>query len=133
MERCDSTTRVLGGTPPDRSRGSSSLELAIILPVVLLVVFGAIQLAIWHHADNTARAAASSCAERARGYDHTTRDGITAGEQLLSQVRGLDNPTVQAYGDGREVRCVVTGEAPLLIAIGDREISQTATLPKERV
>lgn len=114
-------------------RGSSSLELAIILPVVLVVIFGAIQLAIWHHADNTARAAASTCAERARGYDHTVADGVAAGEALLDQVRGLDGATVRARLSGDEVRCVVSGRAPLLIAVGDRTISQAVTLPKERV
>ena len=120
-------------SPRDRSRGSSSLELAIILPVVLLVVFGAIQLAIWHHADNTAHAAAATCAERARGFDHTVQDGIDAGQRLLSRVDGLADPSVEAYGTGREVRCVVTGRAPLLIGFGARSITRTATLPKERV
>lgn len=116
-------------TIPDR--GSSSLELAIIMPVVLFVVFGAIQLAIWHHADNTARAAASTCAERARGFDHDLRDGIAAGERLLAQANGLNAATVRAHRTGAEVRCVVTGRAPLLIAIGDDSITQTAVLPKE--
>ena len=104
-----------------------------MLPLVLAVVFGTIQLAIWHHAVNTAHAAAAACVERARGYDSTAADGEATARRLLAQVRGLDAPTVAAIDDGREVRCVVGGRAPVLLAWGVGPISEAASLPKERL
>ena len=106
--------------------------MAIILPILLLVVLGTVQIAVWHHANNTARAAASACAERARGFDHSAGDGDAAARRTLEQVHGLSEATVAAVDDGFEVRCTVTGTAPTLVSLGP-SISQTVTMPKERL
>lgn len=116
---------------PDSS-GSTSIEMAIIVPVLLLVVLGTVQVAVWHHGDNTARAAAAACAERARGYDHNAGDGGAAARRTLDQVRGLSEVTVTAVDDGVQVSCTVSGTAPTLVLHGPR-ISQTVTMPKERL
>lgn len=112
--------------------GSTSVEMAIILPVLLLVVLGTVQVAIWHHANNTARSAASACAERARGFDHTLADGAATAEHTLRQVDALTEATVEVTGDTTTVECRVSGTAPTLIRVGPR-VSQTVTMPRERL
>lgn len=114
-------------------RGLNSVELAVILPVLLLVVFGTIQLAVWYHAANTAHAAAAACAERARGIDSSVADGHATALRVLGQVHGLDRPAVGVTDNGVEVRCTVTGSAPVLVPLGQGPISATVALPKEHL
>ncbi len=113
-------------------QGSASIELAIIVPVLLLVVLGTVQVAIWHHANNTARSAASACAERARGFDHTLDDGAAAAQRTLDQVDGLTEVSVEVTGDATTVVCRVSGNAPTLVHVGP-QISQAVTMPRERL
>jgi len=106
--------------------------MAIIMPLLWLVVLGTVQVAVWHHANNTARSAASACAERARGYDHTLDDGAAAAQRTLDQVDALREVTVEVVGDATTVECRVAGTAPTVVRVGP-QISQQVTMPRERI
>ncbi|MFW6600393.1 TadE/TadG family type IV pilus assembly protein [Propionibacteriaceae bacterium Y2011] len=109
------------------------MEVAVLLPVLLAVVLITVQVAIHHHAVNTAQAAAAACAERAAGYDATLGDGVAAARSVLSQVNGLDDARVVAHLQPGAVRCVVTGSSPGLLTGGAAQIVRTASQPTERL
>jgi Flp pilus assembly protein TadG len=58
-------------------RGSATLELALVAPVLLLVVVGVLQFALWYHAREVALASAQDGARVASAENGT----IGAGEQ----------------------------------------------------
>ena len=62
------------GTEPDR--GSSTLEIAILGPALLLLIFGVVQAALWFYARNLALAAVQEGADAARGYQASADAGV---------------------------------------------------------
>lgn len=111
----------------------SSVELAVIVPLLLVIIFATIQLATFHHARSTAQSAAAACAERARGFDATAADGERTGRRVITQVPGLSDPQIRVSLTNTQATCVVTGTAPVLVDLGSTAISATVTLPRERL
>jgi hypothetical protein len=118
-------------------RGSSdTLQLAILAPVLLLLLFIGVQAMVYFHADNVAQAAARHGVEVGRSYDAQPGDGTQAAREFLLGVGGDDvlDPSVSAAGStGQRVQITVTGRVPSLIPGLDWEIQAVAQGPVERV
>jgi Flp pilus assembly protein TadG len=98
----------------DNDRGAISLELAILFPALLLVVFTAIQAALWYHARSLALAAAQEGVRAARAEDSSLGAGRAAAQAFLDRAAAdtLLDTTVSTAGSGpAEVRVRVTGRA----------------------
>ena len=59
-------------------RGSASLELVVIFPVLLLIIFGAMQGALYYFACSAALASAQEGARAAADEQGSTGDGQSA-------------------------------------------------------
>ena len=60
--------------PGDRcngDRGAAATELAIAMPLLLVLVLASVHLALWFHARQIVTAAAQEAARSARAYDAT--------------------------------------------------------------
>lgn len=81
-------------------RGSASLEIAILGPALLLLIFGVVQVALWFYARNLALAAAQEGVDAARGYRATSDAGVTRAQSFLQRAAGdsLQGATVSASG-----------------------------------
>ena len=65
--------------------GSASLEIAVLFPVVLLLVFAVIQGALYYHARNVALAAASDGLTAARAGRAAARKGAARRHRSSSE------------------------------------------------
>ena len=63
--------------------GQSSLELALALPLLLVVLIGAVQFALVQHARNVADTATAEGARRGAGEGHSLLDGAVRTRQVL--------------------------------------------------
>lgn len=77
---------------PRDDRGSSSVEFTILFPIIVILLFGGPQLAMWYFARESAQAAAASAARAASVVSATPGDGKTAAESYLARV-GSDTIT----------------------------------------
>jgi len=81
-----------------RDRGASSIELALLGPVVITLTFISIQFALWYHAKNVAQASVEAGARASRAYQATNADGQTAAASTFSTLKGSDvtagSPTI---------------------------------------
>lgn len=118
-------------------RGSVTLQIVVLFPVMLLIIFGVIQGAVWYHGRNVAIAAAQEGARAAAAENGTAAAGSDAANEYLNGAgagsfingltvhpnRGNGIGTVSITGTALEV---VPGFPPLTI-------SHTATMPIERL
>ena len=113
--------------------GFSALEMVIIFPVTILIVFGIVQFAIWYHANDIAQAAAQQAVRSASAYNGTQADGTReAGQVLTENAKGLIIHTRIACSRHPGIATVtVTGEALQVIPFIPLPVKATATAPVE--
>ncbi len=117
-------------------RGSSALQLVVVFPVVLLLIFGVVQGALYYHARGVALAAAQEGLAAARLEHGTAADGATrarefldrAGDGLLVEVSV--SPARTAVSASVTVRGRSLSLAP---GLSGMSVSQTAAGPAERL
>ncbi len=121
---------------PARTRddaGFSALEMAIIFPLTLFIIFGIIQFGIWYHANDVARAAAQEAVRSASAYHATQSDGTRAANLVLSQnAKGLIIHTrVTCSRSTAVATATVTGHALQVVPFIPLPVKATATAPVE--
>lgn len=123
-----------GPSPPDR--GSATLELVIIFPVLLLIIFTVVQASLFFYARSLALAAAQEGVRAARAENAHLPDGVTRARAFLTSTAGdsLLTPTVSSDGSSAtQIRIRVTGRSlSVLPGVPGLSVSQEATGPKER-
>lgn len=115
-------------------RGSVTIEMVIIFPALLLMVFGAVQGGLYYHARNSAITAAQHGAREAALYDSSAAEGEAAAMSLLT-ASAATNPRVTVNRTDTTVTAIVQVDSPNLLPwlISDMQIQQTASMPTERV
>jgi Flp pilus assembly protein TadG len=113
--------------------GFSALDMAIIFPVTLLIVFGIIQFGIWYHANDIARAAAQEAVRSASAYQATQIDGDEAANQVLTEnANGLIIHTrVTCTRAPGVATATVTGDALKVIPFISLPVKASAAAPVE--
>ena len=118
-------------------RGSVSLELAVVFPLVLLLIFGTIQGALYYHARNVALAAAQEGVVDARVENGSAGAGVTRTQSFLADAGGssvLLNAAVSSNSSATEVTITVRGAVPsVLPGVAGFTLTQSASGPLERV
>jgi Flp pilus assembly protein TadG len=113
--------------------GFSALEMVVIFPVTIMMVFGIIQFGIWYHANDIAQAAAQKAAQTASAYNGTQAGGFQVAAQVLEQnADGLILHTHVASARDQQVATVtVNGYALQVIPFIPLPVEATATVPVE--
>jgi len=129
-------------TPPRRrlrhalARGESgavSAELVIATPLLLLLIMGVIQFALWEHAEHVATAVAQQGVSVARLQGETAAAGQNQAQSVLDQL----GPTVLAGSNITATRTdqmttvTVTGHAESIIGLFSLPVKATASGPTE--
>jgi Flp pilus assembly protein TadG len=123
-----------GGREPDA--GLATLEALFTIPVILLMIFGILQTAMWWYARQVALTAAQEGARAARAYDATDADGVAEATSYLSQVQGgsapvLANSQVSMQRSANTVTVRVRGHVVSLVPGLSVSIDVTSTGPVE--
>lgn len=113
-------------------RGSTSLTVALLTPLLVVLMFAAIQAALWTHARtetrSVARRAASLVArsEAAPGDARATALANLADDDLV-------DVTVSIGRIGPDIVVTIDGRAPGIIRGTGRDVSITETVPVEEL
>ena len=115
-------------------RGSSSVEMVIALPLVLTVLFLAVQAGTWFHARSIALASAQSGARTSAMLNSSLEAGLSSARSFAADVGGTTLTGVTVTGDrtATSTTVTVTGHSVRLVPFMDVTVSQSATLPVER-
>lgn len=115
--------------------GAVSLELALIMPVLLLIIYLMIQGALWFHARNVASSAAQEGLRDARAEHSTVAAGIATARGFISKAGGSDVLVgAQVTGSRTETQATVTvsGRAVSILGLFDLSVRQSASGAVER-
>lgn len=116
---------------PDRGM-SGSVQWAILVPVILLTVLGAIQVGLWAYGRIVASHAAIAAAEEAALLGASEADARALGTEIASG-GGLTDIQVQLVVDAGTARVTVRGRMPTFVDLGQTRVSEQATRPREQV
>jgi Flp pilus assembly protein TadG len=114
-------------------QGSSAVEMAIIFPVTVFIIFGIIQFGLWYHAAAIARAAAQEGARAASAYQANATAGTAGAEHVLHNNAGglISHVRVVPYRDTQVATITVSGQALQVIPFIPLAVHATATAPVE--
>ena len=120
--------------PVREERGASSVEMVLALPIVLTVLFLAVQAGMWFYARSIALAAAETGARTSSMLDSSLQAGLSDARSFATGVGGTTLTGVTVTGDrsATTTTVTVTGHTVRLVPFMDLTVSQTATVPVER-
>jgi hypothetical protein len=104
-----------------------------IVPAVVLLFFGTIQLCLWFYGREVATAAAQHGLDMARVTEGTAGEGDRAAREFLDQVGGLDLQSVSVARGEDEVVVTIVAMPVQLAPWVVPDITVTITGPVERV
>jgi Flp pilus assembly protein TadG len=120
---------------PRADRGSVTLEVSILAPVLLLVVFTIIQVGLWSYARSLALGAAQEGVAAGRAYRAPAEAGRVRAESFLDATAGdsLVGISVTSAATAATLRVEVTGRAlSVLPGVPGLPVRQHAEGPIER-
>lgn len=114
--------------------GVTSTEVAIVMPVMLIVVMMVFQVALFWHAKQAADTAAEEAVDAAQVASATEADGYAGADTILSQAGNLRDVQVTVTRDPASgvVTATVTGRAPSIIPFGSWTVAAQAQGSIER-
>jgi Flp pilus assembly protein TadG len=120
-----------------RSGGDrGSVELAITIPVVLMLTLGGVQVATWYHARNACQSAARAGVRAGRTLDASAGAAQSAAASYLSQTGGdmVVGGQIAEQLTASTVTVTCTGSAPRIVPLPGFSISvrQSSTGQRER-
>ena len=118
-----------------RDRGAASLELAIVFPVVLLLIFAGFETSTYYFGRSLALAAAQEGVREARIQPADINRGMAAAQAYIDQTSNGTLTDVQIIpgGTAEEVELTVVARVvDLTGGILNLTVSQTASGPVER-
>ncbi len=120
----------------EQERGSTALEVAVLAPVVMLLVFAIVSGGMWLHGRSIALAAANQAVVAARGEGADSGTGQQAARSFLDRAGDgvLSGVTVSVDRDPGTVTATITASTiSLLPGVPGLRVQQTAQGPVEQV
>lgn len=115
-------------------RGSATAELMIATPLLLLLILGIVQFALWEHATHVAQAVAEQGLAAGRVQGGTDRAATAEAQSVLGQLGTgvMSDPSVSATRGAVTTTVVVTGQAEAILPFLSLPVRSVATGPTER-
>ena len=122
--------------PTRDERGSTTIELVILLPALFAVLFLGMQAALFYHARTVAIAAAQEGARAAGGENGRESDGARAANAFIADAGGddaLSGATVRVTRSETSATVMVVGHSLSVIPGWSPVVRQVASAPVERL
>lgn len=118
-----------------RDRGSSSVEIVVLLPLIFVLLFAMVQGGLWFHARAVALGAAQEGARVAAAENSSGDAGIFAASSFIADAGSgvVLNPAVTASRTHTTTTVTITGQAQSLIPFLNPSVAQSASFPTERI
>lgn len=117
-----------------RERGSSTVETAILVTVLIGLFLTVMQGSLWWWSRNVTLGAAEEAARTTAQEHGSPADGRAAASSYISQSKaGLTAVTINVTRSATSVTATVSGRAMTVIPGFNLEVRQAATLPVERI
>ena len=115
-------------------RGSATAELVIATPLLLLLILGIVQFAIWQHATHVAQAIAQQGLAAGRVQGGSDQAATAEARSVLDQLGSgvLVHPRITATRGGATTTVVVIGEAEGILPFLTLPVRSVAAGPTER-
>lgn len=115
-------------------RGSATAELVIATPLLLLLILGIVQFALWEHATHVAQSTAQQGLAAGRIQGGSDQAATAEAKSVLSQLGSgvLVDPKVSATRGAVTTTVVVTGKAEGILPFLSLPVRSVATGPTER-
>lgn len=113
-------------------RGMTTIQVAVLFPVVLFWIMLIVQYGLWWHAKQVANAAAAEAVDAAQVSSGTARGGEDAARSYLAQSGNLSNITVTVSREPTIVSAEVHGDAPRLVPGFEWSVTARSSAPVER-
>jgi Flp pilus assembly protein TadG len=119
----------------DAGSGGTSLAFILLMPAVLLLLFGGIQFGLHNYARSLAVAAAQAGARAATAAPASTQRGQDAAEDFLTHQAAttLTAGTVTVQQDGATIPVTVSADAPSLVPLTHPRVVGQAAAVIERL
>jgi Flp pilus assembly protein TadG len=114
-------------------RGAVAAELVIATPLLLLLIMGVIQFALWEHAEHIASAVAQQGVSVGRLQGETAGAGQAQAQSVLDQLGSsvLTDANVTATRTATTTTVTVTGHAESIVGIFTLPVKAVAVGPDE--
>ncbi|MCU4187355.1 pilus assembly protein [Acidiferrimicrobium sp. IK] len=124
--------RRLGALRRDE-RGAVAAELVIATPLLLLLIMGVIQFALWQHAEHIASAVAQQGVAVGRLQGETATAGKNEARSVLNQLGStvLVGSNITATRTAATTTVTVTGHAESIVGFFSLPVKAVATGPTE--
>lgn len=107
------------------------MQWAMLTPLLLLLLLGALQVGVLWHGRSTVLHAAAAAAEAESLYRAAPGSGLQAA-RTIAAAGGVGNVSIDVARTAHRVDVEVTGTVPVLIDLGMSRVSQRASAPVER-
>jgi hypothetical protein len=117
--------------PNSRDRGSASLTIVLLAPLLLVLMFAGFQAAMWNHTRTEARVIARETAVL------VARDGLSAPQATAAASASLATDSVLTGANvsvdvhGETIVVTITGDAPGVLRGTSAPVRVTVALPRE--
>ncbi len=112
--------------------GAVATELAVLMPLLILLVLIPVQIGLWWHAAQAAQTAAEEGLDAAQVSTGTATDGHAAVQSILGQAGNLDHVSIDIQRGTDTVTVTVTGQLGFSIFPGSWTVNANAAGPVER-
>jgi len=124
--------RVMSSCKRDREEGAVATELAVLMPVLIMLVLIPVQVGLWWHAKQAAEVAADEALDAAQIVGATDADGQAGAQAILGQAGNLEHVVVTVDRTGTDVTVTITGQLGFSIFPGAWSVTAHAEGPIEQ-
>jgi len=116
----------------DRERGATATELAVLMPVLIILVLIPVQVGLWWHAKQAAVTAAGEALDAAQVENASPANGHAGATAILSQAGNLESVTIAVDRSATTVTVTVSGELGFSLFPGAWDVTAHAEGEIER-
>ncbi len=113
-------------------RGAVATELAVLMPVLIVLVLVPVQVGLWWHGKQAAETAAEEALDAAQVASAGPAQGHAGAQAILGQAGNLNNVDITIDRTSEQVTVIVHGDLGFSIFPGSWSVTATAQGPVER-